>query len=279
MDRKLSLGISPCPNDTYIFGGLLNGNVDTGGMVFEAVFEDVETLNTMALRGGLDIVKVSFHALGYMLDDYALLRSGGALGKGCGPLVVAREKRSMKELVGKKIAVPGEYTTAFLLLKLFDPGLARGAVPMPFHEIMEAVKRGEADAGVIIHEGRFTYPLYDLMELMDLGEWWERETACPIPLGAIAARRSLGKELINSVEEAIRKSIHYAKEHREEVLPFIIEHAQEMDEDVISRHIGLYVNEYSLDLGKEGRAAVEKLFRMAGEKGLFTATRTIFPEG
>jgi len=278
-EQRMSIGISPCPNDTFIFYGLLNGKVKAEGIVFDHVFEDVETLNKMAVHGKLDITKISFHALGYVMDEYALLRTGGALGKGCGPLIVAREKRPVASLKGRSIAVPGGYTTAFLLLKLFDPLLANEAVPMPFHEIMGAVRDGTVEAGVIIHEGRFTYPLYDLVEIMDLGQWWEDTTSCPIPLGAIVARRRFGGRAIRTIEAAIRQSILYAHEHGEETMSFIRSHAQEMDSDVINRHIGLYVNEFSEDLGTEGIKAVETLFRMADEKGVFGRLhKPLFPE-
>jgi len=192
---------------------------------------------------------------------------------------VAREKRPVASLKGRSIAVPGGYTTAFLLLKLFDPLLANEAVPMPFHEIMGAVRDGTVEAGVIIHEGRFTYPLYDLVEIMDLGQWWEDTTSCPIPLGAIVARRRFGGRVIRTIEAAIRQSILYARGHGEETMSFIRLHAQEMDSDVINQHIGLYVNEFSEDLGTEGIKAVETLFRIADEKGVFGRTgKLLFPE-
>lgn len=278
-EQRMFIGISPCPNDTFIFYGLLNGRVQVEGIRFDHIFEDVETLNAMALRRELDVAKVSFHAFGFATDEYALLRSGGALGKGCGPLLVARGKLSAASLAGKKIAVPGNYTTAFLLLKLFNPLLAEGAVPMPFHEIMQSVQHGKVDAGVIVHEGRFTYPLYGLVEIMDLGQWWEETTSCPIPLGAIVARRKFGVGLISKIEEGIRQSILYSRQHGKEVLSFVGSYAQEMDSDVINRHISLYVNEYSADLGDEGINAVETLFRMGREKGIFEgASQSLFPD-
>lgn len=266
--KTLSLGYSPCPNDTFIFYALVHGRLDTGGLAFREVLEDVETLNRMALAAELDVTKVSYAAFGALMEHYCLLRSGGALGRGCGPLVVAREARPMKELRGRTIAIPGMLTTAFLLLRLYDPALGESVKVMPFNEIMDSVSKGEVDAGLIIHESRFTYPRYGLVSLMDLGQWWEDATGLPIPLGAIIARRGLGRELAGKAESLVRKSVLYALGHRGEPEGYIKSHSQELDDDVIRRHIELYVNEYTVDMGGDGVRAVEELFRMAGERGI-----------
>lgn len=268
MTRRLSLGYSPCPNDTFIFYALVHGKIDTSDIVYKELLEDVETLNRMAHRARLDITKVSFHAFGHLRDRYCLLRSGGALGKGCGPLVVAQDEYAMQDLRGKTIAIPGELTTAFLLLQIYDPELKQKIKIMPFHRIIAAVKNKEADAGLLIHESRFTYQKEDLKMIMDLGAWWEQETGLPIPLGCIIARRDLGRELVQKTDALIRKSLEYAFSHSEETKIYIRSHAQELDESVIDQHIRLYVNDFSLDIGTEGVHAVEELFRRATEHGI-----------
>lgn len=265
---KLTLGYSPCPNDTFIFYALASGRIDTGDLRFCEILEDVETLNQMARRTELDVTKVSFHALGSLREDYVLLRSGGALGKGCGPLVIAREACRMEDLRGKVIAIPGRLTTAFLLLRLFDPVLGGRVRVMPFHAILDAVKNREVDAGLIIHESRFTYQAAGLEKVLDLGSWWEGLTGLPIPLGGIIAKRSLGAGCIRDISACIRNSIQYAFENPEEPKAYIRQHAQELDESVIEQHIKLYVNDYSRDLGEDGIKAVNEFFRMSEEKGL-----------
>lgn len=265
---ELTLGYSPCPNDTFIFYGLAKNRIDTGGLRFREVLEDVETLNRMALRAELDVTKVSFHALGFLRKEYLLLRSGGALGKGCGPLVVSRTERTMEDLRGRTIAIPGRLTTAFLLMQLYDPSLKARVRIMPFHLIINAVQKGEVDAGLIIHESRFTYQEAGLCSVLDLGAWWEEKTGLPIPLGGIIARRSLGTELIVSISDCIRRSLDYSVRNPAEPRSYIKQHAQELDDAVIEQHIGLYVNEYSRDLGADGMRAVSEFFRLAEEKGL-----------
>ena len=269
MSRTLSIGYSPCPNDTFIFYALMHNKVSSESYRFDQLFEDVETLNRMALESKLDVTKISYHALGHVRDEYCLLRSGGALGRGCGPLVVARDECAMSDLAGKRIAVPGRYTTAFLLLRLYDPVFGDNVVFMPFDQIMEAVKEGYVDAGLIIHESRFTYELYGLKEVLDLGQWWENKTGLPIPLGAIVARRALGEGIIADLDHMIRASIEYAYAHRDEAMPYIKDHSQEMSDDVVDKHIGLYVNEFSLEIGEEGEKAVQMLMDMADEKEIF----------
>lgn len=267
MTKELTLGFSPCPNDTFMFYPLVHGLVDTNGLVYRERLEDVETLNRLALKGELDISKVSYHALGHIRDEYALLRSGSALGRGCGPLLVAADKIDPAELRGKTIAVPGKYTTAKLLLRLFDPALDNFIV-MPFNEIMDAVLSGNVDAGLIIHESRFTYHGFGLHKLLDLGEWWEGETGLPLPLGGIVARRSLGAATIAAVERALQDGVAYARTHPDEATHYIGEHAQEMSAEVCAAHIGLYVNEFSADLGDEGIAAIACLLQRAEQAGL-----------
>lgn len=263
----LSLGFSPCPNDTYIFHALVHGLVDTAGLAFRERLEDVETLNRLALEGALDVSKVSYHALGYLRESYFLLRAGGALGRGCGPLVVTKDRAAMAGLRGAPVAVPGRYTTAALLLRLFDPAIDT-LVYLPFHEIMGAVARGEVAAGVIIHESRFTFPEYGLTKLLDLGDWWERETGCPIPLGGIVAKRSLGRETVAAIDRALAASVAYARANPGAATPYIRAHSQEISDEVCAAHIGLYVNDHSLDLGAEGEAAVATLLDRATAAGV-----------
>ncbi|GAC1469378.1 MAG: 1,4-dihydroxy-6-naphthoate synthase [Desulfuromonadaceae bacterium] len=273
MTVELTLGFSPCPNDTFMFYPLVHGLVDTGGLAYRERLEDVETLNQLALKGELDVSKVSYHALGHIRDQYALLRSGSALGRGCGPLLVAADRIDPADLRGKTIAVPGRYTTALLLLRLFDPKLENFIV-MPFNEIMDAVLSGNVDAGLIIHESRFTYQDFGLHKLLDLGEWWEGETGLPIPLGGIVARRSLGAETIAAVERALRAGVEYARSCPDEAVHYIAEHAQEMSADVCAAHIGLYVNDFSTDLGDEGLRAITCLLQRAEKAGIIPASET-----
>jgi len=268
----LSLGYSPCPNDTFIFFPLVHGKIDTEGLTFCEILEDVETLNQMARGSRLDITKASFHAFGHLREDYCLLRSGGALGKGCGPLVVAREEYNMHDLRGKTIAIPGALTTAFLLLQIFDPALRESVKIMAFNEIIHAVVSGVADAGLIIHESRFTFQKAGLRKVADLGDWWEKETGYPVPLGGILARRRLGMELIHKVDGFLRKSIEYSFSHKEESVSYIRQHAQELEDKVINQHISLYVNDYSLDIGDSGERAVRELFARAEEGGIIESS-------
>jgi len=265
--QNLTLGYSPCPNDTFIFYPMVHGLVGSPELSFSERLEDVETLNRLALKGELDITKISCHLLGYIRKDYCLLRSGGALGRGCGPLVVSRRFTRMGELKGRRIAVPGRYTTAYLLLRLFDPELD-SFIFLPFHEIMGAVANGEADAGVIIHESRFTFSGHGLTRLLDLGDWWENETGHPIPLGGIVAKRSLGEETVTILERILRASVEYAFAHPGAANAYIRAHSQEMSDEVCAAHIELYVNRFSLDLGKEGEAAVTALLSRAEAAGL-----------
>jgi 1,4-dihydroxy-6-naphthoate synthase len=265
--RTLSLGYSPCPNDTFIFYALVHKKIPMEGLSFAERLEDVETLNKLASDNELDITKISFHAFAHLRDHYALLRSGGALGKGCGPLVVAREGLAGIDLRRQRIAIPGRLTTAFLLLRLYDPKI-ENVVVMPFDQIMQSVQQGDADIGLIIHESRFTYQHFGLRKILDLGDWWEQSTGHPIPLGGIIMRRSFYKELSQMMEEKIRQSIRYAQTHPEEHRDYIRRHAAEMEESVTCQHIDLYVNEYSLDIGTAGEQAIRFLFAEAEKKGI-----------
>ncbi|MCX9085596.1 MAG: 1,4-dihydroxy-6-naphthoate synthase [Candidatus Methanoperedens sp.] len=259
---KISLGYSPCPNDTFIFYALSHDKLDHD-FEFEVTLSDVETLNRMALIKKLDITKASFHGFGLVMDEYCLLRSGSAFGRGCGPLIVAKRPMDPNELYSKRIAIPGKMTTSYLLLLLFMPDV-KNIIEMPFNKIMNAVSMGTVDAGLIIHESRFTYPQYGLVKLVDLGEWWEEKTGLPIPLGGILARRELGVPVINKIDALIRQSIEYAFRHPGQTREYIKKNAQELDDEVIDQHIKLYVNDFSIDIGG-GVAAVEELMKTAQE--------------
>lgn len=261
--KKISLGYSPCPNDTFIFYALAHKKLK-GELEFSEILKDVETLNRMALHNELDVAKASFHAFGFLRENYCLLHSGSALGRGCGPLLVA--KAPVPDLARSKIAIPGKMTTAYLLLRLFAPDI-KSVVEMPFDRIMNAVSLGTVDAGLIIHEGRFTYPGYNLVKLADLGEWWEKEIGMPIPLGGILAKRELSDAVIRKVDALIKKSVEYAFQNRAQTWEYIKGNAQELDDEVIDQHIQLYVNDYTLDIG-DGAAAVEKLLKTAEELNL-----------
>ena len=265
--KSLSLGYSPCPNDTYIFYALTHNKVAIPGHTIEQRLEDVETLNQLALNGRLDLTKISYHALGHLRDRYALLHSGGALGRGCGPLVISPGLTDMQALRGKRIAVPGKLTTANLLLQLYGGGY-EDLLILPFDQIMSALQSGAADAGVIIHESRFTYQQAGFHEVLDLGAWWEADSGLPIPLGGILARRDLGETTIRMADEAIRSSLEYARLHPQEPRNYIKQHAQELENEVIDAHINLYVNDFSLNLGDEGIMAVETLLGRAESRGL-----------
>lgn len=265
MTTSLSLGFSTCPNDTLIFYGLTHGCITGTDLTYKVTLADVEELNQRAAKGELDITKLSFAAIGHVLDTYALLGGGAALGRGCGPLLVAKPGIDLSVINRLPVAVPGLWTTASMLLGLYAP-FPPNMVPMLFSDIMPAIQNGTFDLGVIIHEGRFTYEEYGLTCLMDLGQWWEEKTGLPIPLGGIAVRRSLPLAIIQEVESSLRKSVQYGISHRKKAMPFIMQHAQEMEPVVIDQHISLYVNDFSIDLGQDGTRAIDTLFRMAREK-------------
>ncbi|HBZ55634.1 MAG TPA: 1,4-dihydroxy-6-naphthoate synthase [Syntrophobacteraceae bacterium] len=272
----LSLGYSPCPNDTFIFHALAHRHIDCGGLSFEPFLADVEALNQRARQGTSDITKVSINAVALLLDDYWLLRAGGALGRGCGPLVVAGNSATMTDLRDQSLAIPGRMTTAHLLLQLH--GEHRGLrVEMPFDQIMPAIQRGDVAGGVVIHEGRFTYATMGLHLVLDLGTWWEEHTGLPLPLGGIVIQRRLGTEIARQVDQQIRNSLRHAYDHRDEAWSYIVRHAQEMDEAVIQRHIDTFVNDYSFDVGPDGEQAVRTLLKAAGEQaGISVADRSLF---
>ncbi len=259
---KLTLGFSPCPNDTFIFDALVNNKIDTEGLEFYVMLEDVQTLNEWALNAKLHFTKISYGVLPLILNDYVLMNTGGALGKGAGPLLISDLKFNIEDLNKAVIAIPGENTTAHLLFSLAFPD-AKNKVFKVFCEIENVVLSEEADAGVIIHESRFTYHLKGLHKLLDLGEYWERKTGLPIPLGGIVAKRNLDKPIIAKVDELIKKSIQYAyQNHYKQLADYVKENSQEMNEDVMRQHINLYVNGYSVDLGEDGKQAVMKLLQV-----------------
>ncbi len=255
---RLTLGISPCPNDTFIFDALVNGAIDTGELRLDVVHEDVQTLNEWARAGRLDVSKVSYGVVPAIAGDYALLRSGGALGRGVGPLLVARPGVDAFRPETMRVAVPGRDTTAHLLFSLAYPGAAHKQFRV-FSDIEDAVLGGAVDAGVIIHEGRFTYAAKGLVKLLDLGEHWERQTGAPIPLGGIVARRTLDRDVLRALERLVRESTLHALARRPLVTEYVRRHAQEMDEAVMRQHIDLYVNDFSVDVGDAGGRAVETL--------------------
>ena len=268
----LTLAYSPCPNDTFIFTPWVEGHIGGAPPVVEQL-EDIDYLNGAALAGQPDVVKLSFHCYGHVRDRYVLLRSGGALGRGCGPLVVAREPFAPETLADKSVAIPGRLTTAALLVRLFAAGLTDANVRvMRFDQIMHAVLDGVVDAGVIIHESRFTYARYGLTQIVDLGDWWERETGQAIPLGGIAMRRDLGHDLIRQTERALASSVEFAFAHAHLVWPTVRRHAQEMDDEVMRQHIALYVNDFTRDYGNEGTAAIEFLLERATSLGIVPAS-------
>ena len=258
MAKALTLGFSPCPNDTFMFAALVNGWIDTKGLTFESELADIETLNEWAGQGRLDITKLSFNRYYSLSDQYRLLSSGAALGRGCGPLLVARQALSPESIDQASIALPGVWTTAHLLFSVFYPN-ARDKRFMVFHEIEEAVSNGSTEAGVIIHENRFTYEDKGLVKITDLGETWEQETGLPIPLGGIFSSAALDAHLSHLIEELIRESILFARRYPEKVMPYVRAHAQEMEDSVMQAHIDLYVNDFSLDLGDEGHTAILRL--------------------
>ncbi len=258
---KFSLGFSPCPNDTFIFDALVNNKIDTEGLAFDVVLEDVQTLNQWALEGKLDFSKISYGVLPLVLDNYILLNSGGALGKGVGPLLITNSKFEITDWEHASIAIPGKNTTAHLLFALVHHN-AKNKQFMVFHEIEGAVLSGKVDFGVIIHENRFTYQDKGLKKIMDLGEYWEQQLKVPIPLGGIIANRKMDKELSLKVDRLIKKSLEYAFANYPFITDYVQQHSQEMSEAVMRQHIDLYVNNYSLELGEDGKKAVLKLMEV-----------------
>ncbi|MFF1871973.1 1,4-dihydroxy-6-naphthoate synthase [Streptomyces sp. CB03911] len=282
MAEALRIAYSPCPNDTFVFHAWAHGLVP-GADAPEVTFADIDVTNGLAARSGstppgageeLDVLKISYGALPWVLDEYALLPCGGALGRGCGPLVLTRPD-APDDLSGKTVAVPSERSTAYLLFRIWAaravPGGLGEVVVLPFDEIMPAVRDGRVDAGLVIHEARFTYQEYGLRKLADMGEAWEQDTGLPIPLGAIVARRSLGAQRLREISETIRASVRQAWADPAASRAYVLAHAQEMDPAVADQHIGLYVNEFTADLGEEGYAAVRGLLTRAAAEGLVPA--------
>jgi 1,4-dihydroxy-6-naphthoate synthase len=266
---KLALAFSPCPNDCFMFDALVHRRIDLEGLEFDVRLADVEALNKAAFAGEVDVTKLSYHAYAYCVRDYVLLDAGSALGRNCGPLLISKRPISRQEVASGalRIAIPGRYTTANFLLGLAFPA-ARNKTELLFSDIERAVLDGRFDAGLIIHENRFTYAAKGLQKIVDLGEFWEAETAAPIPLGGIVVRRSLPDAVKLAVNRIVRRSVEYAFAHRGASLPYVRTHAQEMSEQVMYQHIDLYVNDYSVDLGPDGRHAVELLFEKAKALGV-----------
>jgi len=276
---KLTLGFSPCPNDTFIFDALIHHKIDTEGLEFEMFFDDVETLNQKAFKGILDVTKLSYHAFAYVVDQYALLDSGSALGFGVGPMLISKNpdisylKAHISDL---KIGIPGKYTTANFLLGLAFPE-AKNKKEMIFSGIEDALLNEEIDIGLIIHENRFTYQDKGLHKILDLGDYWEKQTGCAIPLGGIVVNRKLPLDVQLKLNRVLRKSVEFAFANPKSGLDFIRQHSQEMSEEVMYKHIDLYVNKYSIDLGTEGRKAINLLFEKALDKNVIPPiTQQIF---
>ena len=281
---KLSLAFSPCPNDCFMFDAIVHRRIDLEGLEFDVTLADIETLNHAALAGvrdvgalvgvdlqvgPFDVTKLSFHAYAYCADRYVLLDAGSALGRNCGPLLISKRPIDRDEVArgGLSIAIPGKYTTANFLCGLAFPA-AQNKTEVLFSDIEPALLAGRFDAGVIIHENRFTYEAKGLRKILDLGEFWEVETGAPIPLGGIVVKRSLPDDVKCAMNRVMRRSVEYAFAHREASIPYVRAHAQEMSEEVMYQHIDLYVNEYSVDLGKQGRNAVQVLFDRARDAGV-----------
>lgn len=273
--QTLLLGHSPDPDDAFMFYGLAKGHVDCGRWAFEHVLQDIQTLNERALRGELHITAISIHAYPYVADKYALTNCGSSMGDGYGPMVVTREPARVEDLRGLSIAVPGEMTTAFLGLNLLlGKGTFKHTVVM-FDRILDYVASGEADAGLIIHEGQLTYRHQQLHKVVDLGEWWKKETGLPLPLGGNCIRRDHGIEATNEIAGILKRSIEYGLEHRKEAVDYALQYARDMGKDLADQFVGMYVNEWTIDYGDVGRQAVRELLRRGHEAGLVPAVGEI----
>jgi len=269
---KLTLGFSTCPNDTSIFDAMIHGRIDTEGIEFELMMSDVEELNRQAFAAEIDITKISYHAYSYIADSYLLLNSGSALGFKNGPLLISKHKVYPDEINDLKIAIPGKHTTANLLLSIAYPD-HKNKKEYLFSDIEEVVLSGEMDAGLIIHENRFTYQQKGLKKVVDLGEFWETKTGMAIPLGGIVVNRKLSADIQHKVDRIMKRSVEFSFENPGASYPFVKHHAQEMDDTVMLNHIKLYVNEFTRDLGAEGRKAVETLYREATTLGVIPKMR------
>ena len=264
---NFTLGFSPCPNDCFIFDALVHKKIDTQGIDFTTVMEDVEALNNRAFKQELDITKLSYHAFLYLTNQYALLNSGSALGFNCGPLLVQSAKSKVQDINTAIIAIPGKYTTANFLLSLAFPN-AKNKQELLFSDIEEAVLSHKVDAGLLIHENRFTYEEKGLEKIIDLGEFWESLIHAPIPLGGIVVNRNIDSKLQKTIDSLIKQSTEYAFANPESCMPFVKQNAQEMSEEVMKKHIALYVNQFSVDLGEVGKNAIQLLFNKAIKNGL-----------
>jgi 1,4-dihydroxy-6-naphthoate synthase len=260
----MTIGYSPCPNDCFIFDALVHKKIDTGNLAFDEKLEDIETLNKWAFEGKLDATKISFHAYAYVADKYQFLHSGGALGNNCGPILISKAPHQLTDVKNLKIAIPGKLTTANFLLSLSFPE-AKNKTELLFSNIENKVLSGEFDAGLIIHENRFTYQQKGLKKIIDLGEWWESTYHAPIPLAGIAVKRNLPAEIKHKASELIRKSVEFAFANPKSSYNYVKQHAQEMDEEVRNKHIALYVNNFSIDFGDNGREAIEQMYSIAAE--------------
>ena len=269
MVKRIRIAHSPDSDDAFMFYPLVKGLIDTEGLEIEHILADIETLNREALKGTYEVSAISFHAYPYVADKYAVLPSGGSVGDGYGPIVVAKEELS--SLKGKKIAVPGELTTAFLTLKLYEPDFEH--VVIPFDQIINAVLEGKVDAGLVIHEGQLSYKDYGLKKIVDLGEWWKEKYGLPLPLGCNVVRKDLGKELIKKIEKLMRQSVEYALKEREKALNYAINYARDLSEDPerTQKFVSMYVNERTVDYGEDGREAVRLLLRLGKERGIIKA--------
>jgi len=265
--HRLTFGYSPCPNDTFMFNAIAKGNLDLAGYSIEPELHDVETLNALAMDAVLDISKLSFFAWMAVKEKYTLLNSGAAMGFGCGPVLIAKKQLAPEQVQGSRVVLPGKWTTAHLLFRVWAPQ-ADQRIFVPYDRIFDTLAAGQADCGVIIHESRFTFERAGFAAIVDLGAWWEEKTGLPIPLGGIAARKELGEPLIDQIDGLIQTSIQRAMDRPAEVLPYMREHAQEMDADVLQAHVRTFVNPFSLDMGVEGRQALEALETMALNTGI-----------
>lgn len=275
MKRKLTLGFSPCPNDTFIFDALVNGRLDTKGLSFDVVLADVEELNRMAAEQKLDVTKISYNAFAHVHKEYQLLNAGSALGNNCGPLLISKRPLSNEELLSASVAIPGLRTTANFLMSYAFPDV-QNKQEMLFSDIENAVLDGTVDAGVIIHENRFTYHQKGLIKVADLGEVWESTTGFPIPLGGIAIRRDIGDDVKTLFDELLAQSVQFAFENPTASKEYVRCYAQEMDEAVTQSHINLYVNKYSLDLGEKGRSAISKMYEVGQQFGMPKIEKELF---
>ena len=266
MSHRITIAHSPDADDAFMFYALAQGKVSDPELECVHVLEDIQSLNERAFRGEYEVTAVSFHAYAYLADRYALLPHGASMGDGYGPMVVARDPLSREDLQGKSIAVPGTLTTAFLLLKLWNPSLGHRVIP--FDQILDAVVARRVHAGLIIHEGQVTYGSLGLHKVVDFGEWWKEETGLPLPLGGNVIRKDLGPALMRRVSHLLRESIAYALAHREEALDYAMQFGRDMDRRLADQFVGMYVNDLTLDYGERGRAAVKRLLAMGHERGL-----------